>query len=165
MPGNIRKTDELWLNANNRLGRAMITEGNEAIREKSLVRGVFDERIGFLRPKYVVIAAACDGYFDYLQNALVKDLINELNKKHPQERSSIDPEEVLPRELDISRLHEVERVSALARWLETIKDPLDRDIARLIIKAPTISIREIADELSLSKSDVGRRIKKLNPPF
>ena len=61
---------------------------------------------------------------------------------------------------DIPKLREVERTSELAKWIESLEDPKDREIARLKF-TKDLSARAIAKKLSLSKSDVDRRIQKL----
>lgn len=62
---------------------------------------------------------------------------------------------------DISELHEIEVLQSLIRWLDSIEDPQDREIARLHIQG--ITVREIAEQLSIPKSTVSDRLNKIKP--
>jgi hypothetical protein len=120
-----------------------------------------------------------------IPNAVEKDLINEYHKQDENRRDikvrryekekerEFGTKHDIPKSAgllvplaDISKLHEVENTSELAKWIASLKDPRDRALAQLKFKAgPKTSVREIARTLCLSKSDVGRRMKKLKPPF
>lgn len=85
IPENTQNIDDPMKNSNYRVGRVIAKKRKEAIQKKSLVRGIFDERVGLLRPEYAVIAAACDRAFDYFPNEVEEALIWELRRKHLQE--------------------------------------------------------------------------------
>lgn len=103
--------------------------------------------------RHVPYAAATHS-FDVYRKHKNEDFWEDIKSNLPENLRSI---ESIP---DIPKLREVEKASDLAMWIESIKDPIDREIAQLIF-ANGLTVRKIAEGLSLSKSDVDRRIQKL----
>jgi len=64
---------------------------------------------------------------------------------------------------DISKIHDVLKRVNLEKWIDSIKEPINKKIASLRYKT-RLTVREISKRLDISKSTVQDRLKKLNPP-
>ncbi|MGH7800477.1 MAG: hypothetical protein ACREOW_07585 [Thermodesulfobacteriota bacterium] len=65
---------------------------------------------------------------------------------------------------DIAHSHEFERASELEKWIKSIKDPKDREFARLRHRKK-LTLRQIEAKSHIPKSTIHDRLKKLKPPF
>jgi hypothetical protein len=129
------------------------------LQEELLRRGT-EELSSLSDIKRTVKAIERDEYFELTPHAAYCDLINTWEKSSKEISANL---QLIESFSDISRLSEDEKASDLTRWTEKLRDPIDREIARLRFRKD-FAIRKIAEKLSLSKSDVDRRIKKLKPP-
>lgn len=123
----------------------------------------------------IVKAAKGDKEISYVPHKVAMDLIDEYRKYEERKGLPWDKiqsiEEEPPKDFqsiesvpDISKLHEVEKASDLSKWIETLEDPIDREIARLkYIEVPKITVRELAERLDIPRSTIYDRLRKLKP--
>lgn len=70
---------------------------------------------------------------------------------------NLRPIELVP---DVSKIDYIEKASDLEKWIETLDNPMDQEIAKLkYIEAPKITVREIAERLDMPKSTIYDRLK------
>ncbi len=148
------------------------TGGEEEDYNKKLYSAVWEAVKEAFSPSLeenIIKTAKGDKKVSYAPHRVTTDLIDEYNRY----MKIIDPDwgynsdesrDLRPIELvsDVSKLPDIEKASDLKGWIETLEDPIDREIASLkCIEVPKITVRELEERLDIPKSTIYDRLRKL----